>query len=134
MMSAVGAGQLEQARVRTGAVAAPPKKTFPWQTAIVHAPLIACIAVVVFPLYHALPGPARPADGLGDRDLPPPPVLHDDPERAGRSRAARRRRPRSLPLPVPAAAVLGEHRRSLRRALHLRLEPVPLAAPDHQHG
>ena len=52
-MSAVGAGQLEQTRVRTGAVAAPRKKQFPWQTAFVHALLIACIAVVVFPLYYA---------------------------------------------------------------------------------
>jgi hypothetical protein len=52
-MTAVGAGQLERARVRTGAVAAPRKKPFPWQTAIVHALLIACIAVVAFPLYYA---------------------------------------------------------------------------------
>src|SRR5436190_2399501 len=52
-MTAVGAGQLEQARLRTGAVAAPRKKPFPWHTAVVHALLIACIAVVVFPLYYA---------------------------------------------------------------------------------
>ena len=52
-MSAVGARQLEQARVRTGAVAAQGKKPFPWQRVIVHALLVACIAVVVFPLYYA---------------------------------------------------------------------------------
>ncbi len=52
-MTVVGAGQLEQVRVRTSAVAAPRKKPFPWQTAIVHALLIACIAVVAFPLYYA---------------------------------------------------------------------------------
>ncbi len=50
-MSAVGAGQLE--RVRVGVVAAPRKKPFPWNAAIVHALLIACIAVVAFPLYYA---------------------------------------------------------------------------------
>jgi sn-glycerol 3-phosphate transport system permease protein len=50
-MSAVGAGQLE--RVRIGAVTAPRKKPFPWNAAIVHALLIACITVVAFPLYYA---------------------------------------------------------------------------------
>jgi sn-glycerol 3-phosphate transport system permease protein len=49
----VGAGQLERARVEAGAVTAPRKKRFPWDTAIVHALLIACIAVVAFPLYYA---------------------------------------------------------------------------------
>ena len=50
-MSAVGAGQLE--RVRVGAVAAPRKKPFLWNAVIIHGLLIACIAVVVFPLYYA---------------------------------------------------------------------------------
>jgi sn-glycerol 3-phosphate transport system permease protein len=49
----VGAGQLEQARVRTGAVAAPGKKPFAWQNVVIHALLVACIAVVAFPLYYA---------------------------------------------------------------------------------
>ena len=49
----VGAGQLERVQVRMGAVAAPKKKPFPWQSVIVHALLVACIAVVVFPLYYA---------------------------------------------------------------------------------
>jgi sn-glycerol 3-phosphate transport system permease protein len=52
-VSAVGAGQLEQARVRTGAVAEQRKKPFPWSKMVVHALLIACIAVVAFPLYYA---------------------------------------------------------------------------------
>src|SRR6202171_307985 len=49
----IGAGQLEQARVRMGAVAAPRKKPFSWTTQVIHAVLIACIAVVAFPLYFA---------------------------------------------------------------------------------
>jgi sn-glycerol 3-phosphate transport system permease protein len=52
-VSAVGAGQLEQARVRTGTVAAQQRKRVQWQKTIVHALLIACIAVVAFPLYYA---------------------------------------------------------------------------------
>jgi len=52
-VSAVGAGQLEQVRVGTGAVVAPRNKPFPWQSVIVHALLVACIAVVAFPLYYA---------------------------------------------------------------------------------
>src|SRR5258705_12168749 len=50
----IGAGQLEQARVRMGAVVAPRKKPFSWTTLVIHAVLIACIAVVAFPLYFAL--------------------------------------------------------------------------------
>jgi sn-glycerol 3-phosphate transport system permease protein len=52
-MMSVGAGQLEQARVRVGAVAAPHKKPFPWHIVVIHALLVACIAVVAFPLYYA---------------------------------------------------------------------------------
>jgi sn-glycerol 3-phosphate transport system permease protein len=52
-VSAVGAGQLEQARVRTGALSEQRKKPFPWSKMVVHALLIACIAVVAFPLYYA---------------------------------------------------------------------------------
>jgi sn-glycerol 3-phosphate transport system permease protein len=50
----VGAGQLEQARVRMGAVAAPNKKPFPWHNVVIHLLLVACIAVVAFPLYYAM--------------------------------------------------------------------------------
>jgi len=53
-MMSVGAGQLEQARARVGSVVAPRKKPFAWQSLIVHALLVACIAVVAFPLYYAL--------------------------------------------------------------------------------
>jgi sn-glycerol 3-phosphate transport system permease protein len=52
-VSAVGAGQLERARARAGAVAAQRKQPFPSEKTIVHVLLIACIAVVVFPLYYA---------------------------------------------------------------------------------
>ena len=53
-MSAVGAGQLEQVRVRAGAaVVAPRKKPFDWHALAVHALLMACIAVIAFPLYYA---------------------------------------------------------------------------------
>ena len=50
-MAAVGATQLE--RVRARADVAPRGWRFPWGTLLVHALLIACIAVVVFPLYFA---------------------------------------------------------------------------------
>ena len=41
--------------------------------------------------------------------------------------------PHALPVVVPPAAVVGEHRRALRHPLRLRLEPVPVAADDHDH-
>ena len=52
----IGAGQLEQARARvgTGTVAATRRKPpVSWNTLAIHALLIACIAVVAFPLYFA---------------------------------------------------------------------------------
>jgi len=52
-VSAVGTTQLEHAQVRARATAAPRRKRFPWSSVVVHALLIACIAVVVFPLYFA---------------------------------------------------------------------------------
>ncbi|MGH7373954.1 MAG: sn-glycerol-3-phosphate ABC transporter permease UgpE [Candidatus Rokuibacteriota bacterium] len=52
-MSAVGTTQLEQARVRARERDAPRRTRFPWSSVFVHALLIACIAVVVFPLYFA---------------------------------------------------------------------------------
>ncbi|HEY7653551.1 MAG TPA: sn-glycerol-3-phosphate ABC transporter permease UgpE [Methylomirabilota bacterium] len=50
-MSAVGATQVE--RVRAQAAPASRQTRIPWGTLIVHALLIACIAVVAFPLYFA---------------------------------------------------------------------------------
>ena len=52
-MSAVGATQLEQAQVRARAAEAPRRERAGGGTLLVHALLIACIAVVVFPLYFA---------------------------------------------------------------------------------
>ncbi|HEY1126838.1 MAG TPA: hypothetical protein VGF83_03685, partial [Actinomycetota bacterium] len=48
-MSAV----LEQARVRAQEAAAPRQTRIPWASLLLHALLIACIALVVFPLYFA---------------------------------------------------------------------------------
>jgi sn-glycerol 3-phosphate transport system permease protein len=52
-LSAVGTTQIEQARVRAQATDAPRRARVPWGSWLVHALLIACIAVVVFPLYFA---------------------------------------------------------------------------------
>ena len=46
-------GALEQAQVRMGTLAPPRKKPFSWTTVAIHGLLIACIAVVAFPLYFA---------------------------------------------------------------------------------
>ena len=51
-MSAVGTAQV-QARVRAQAATAPRQKRLPSGTVLVHALLIACIALVAFPLYFA---------------------------------------------------------------------------------
>jgi sn-glycerol 3-phosphate transport system permease protein len=50
-VSAVGAGRLE--RVQARADATPRGRRVPWGSLLVHALLVACIAVVVFPLYFA---------------------------------------------------------------------------------
>ena len=50
-MSAVGAGRLE--RVQARADATPRGRRVRWGSLLVHALLVACIAVVVFPLYFA---------------------------------------------------------------------------------
>ena len=50
-MSAVGAGRLE--RVQARADATPRGRRVPWGSLLIHALLVACIAVVVFPLYFA---------------------------------------------------------------------------------
>jgi len=44
---------LEQARVRAQEAAAPRQTRIPWASLLLHALLIACIALVVFPLYFA---------------------------------------------------------------------------------
>ena len=54
-----------------------------------------------------------------------------DPGRTDRGRAHRRRRAVALLPGHPAAAVAHQHRRAVRDPVHLRLEPVPLAAADH---
>jgi len=50
-MNAVGTTRLEQVQSRVHA--APRRRRVPWDSLLVHAVLIACIAVVVFPLYFA---------------------------------------------------------------------------------
>ncbi|HEX7215239.1 MAG TPA: hypothetical protein VF578_13585, partial [Methylomirabilota bacterium] len=50
-MSAVDTTGLERARAR--ADVAPRRRGVPWGSVLLHALLIACIAVVVFPLYFA---------------------------------------------------------------------------------
>jgi len=53
-MTSASAGQLEQARVGVGTVAAARRKPpVSWNTLAIHVLLIACIAVVAFPLYFA---------------------------------------------------------------------------------
>jgi len=52
-VSAVGTTQLERARVRARAAAAPRQTRIPWGSLLLHAVLIACVALVVFPLYFA---------------------------------------------------------------------------------
>jgi sn-glycerol 3-phosphate transport system permease protein len=52
-MSAVGTTRLEPVQARVQVAATPRQKGFPWSSLLVHALLIACIAVVVFPLYFA---------------------------------------------------------------------------------
>ena len=77
--------------------------------------------------------PDGAADRLGDRDLPVPPVLPDRARRAGRGGAHRRRRADALLQGRAAAAVDDLDRRAVRHPVHLRLEPVPVAAAgDHR--
>src|SRR5215813_8769806 len=52
-MTTARAGQMEQVGVRRDAMAAPRKKPFAWNRLLVHVLLIACVAVVAFPLYFA---------------------------------------------------------------------------------
>ncbi|MCK7511268.1 MAG: hypothetical protein MZV70_49220 [Desulfobacterales bacterium] len=74
-----------------------------------------------------------PADRLGHRHLPVPPVLHDRARRAVRGRTASTAAgPMQLLLRHPAADVAHLHRGPVRDPVHLRLEPVPLAAADHE--
>ena len=75
--------------------------------------------------------PDAAADRLGHRDVPVPPVLPDRPRRARRGGAHRRRRPDALLPRRAAAAVQDQHRGAVRDPVHLRLEPVPVAAARH---
>ena len=88
---------------------------------------------VVSDLGHAghLRRPDGAADRLGDGDVPVPPVLPDDSRRARRGGAHRRRRADALLLGRRRAAVATQHRRAVRDPVHLRLEPVPVAAARH---
>src|ERR1700745_4215571 len=52
-MTTARAGQMEQGRGRMEAMAAPRKKPVSWNTLLIHVLLIACVAVVAFPLYFA---------------------------------------------------------------------------------
>jgi hypothetical protein len=74
--------------------------------------------------------PDDPADRLGHCDAVLPPVLHDHPRRADRGLQARRRGTFPLLQGYGAAAVAHQHRRAVRYPLHLRLEPVSVAAAD----
>jgi hypothetical protein len=76
-------------------------------------------------------GLTDPAHRLGHRHAAVPAVLPHRPRRAGRRGADRRRGADALLLERPAAAVAHQHRRPVRDPVHLRLEPVPVAAPDH---
>jgi sn-glycerol 3-phosphate transport system permease protein len=52
-MSAVGAGGVAQTRVSVAAAAGRRRRSIPWGSLVVHALLIACVAVIAFPLYYA---------------------------------------------------------------------------------
>src|SRR5262249_41038355 len=52
-MATARAGQMEQVDIRRDAMAAPRKKPFAWNLLLIHVLLIACVAVVAFPLYFA---------------------------------------------------------------------------------
>ncbi len=75
--------------------------------------------------------PDDSADRLGHRDAAVPPVLHDQSGRIAGSVQAGRGRPVPLLQGYGAAAVGDQHRGAVRDPLHLRLEPVSLAAAHH---
>ncbi len=76
--------------------------------------------------------PDHPADRLGDGDLPVPPVLPQRPRRTRRGGPGRRRQPDALLLGHPAADEPDLDRGDVRHPVHLRLEPVSVAAADHR--
>src|SRR6185312_12148411 len=76
----------------------------------------------------------HPADCLGDSDPAVPAVLPYHPRRTRRGGEDRRRGPAALSRRHGRAAVAHQSRGALRYSLHLRLEPVPLAAADHQQS
>ena len=52
-MSAVGAASVETARLDAAGAVGHRRRRVDWRAAVVHALLIACVAVVAFPLYYA---------------------------------------------------------------------------------
>jgi sn-glycerol 3-phosphate transport system permease protein len=52
-MSALDAGRLEQTQASARPASAPRRRPFDWHAGIVHILLIACVAVIAFPLYYA---------------------------------------------------------------------------------
>src|SRR6202022_4598119 len=71
------------------------------------------------------------ADRIRDRDTVVPAVLHDGAGRIAGGVAHRRRRTAPLFLGYAIAAVAHQHGGAVRDPLHLRLEPISLAAADY---
>src|SRR5207248_1481624 len=69
---------------------------------------------------------------LGHRDPAVPPVLPDDPRRARGGGEDRRRRPVAISDRHRHPFVAHQHLRAVRNPLHLRLEPVFVAASGHE--
>ena len=118
----------------------PLRMTFFW---VIFVTLMLPVEVRIVPTYgvvaglgmlDSLFGPDHPADRLGHRDLPVPPVLPERARRADRGGARRRRRAAALLLGHPAADEPHLHRGPVRDPVHLRLEPVSVAAADHDQG
>ena len=80
-----------------------------------------------------LRGAHAAADRFRHRDVPVPAVLPDDPRRARRGCTHRRRRSDALLLGRRRADEQDQHGRAVRHPVHLRLEPVPVAA-DRDHA
>ena len=115
----------------------PVRKLFFW---LIFLTLMLPVEVRIVPTYEVVAGfgmlnsysgPDPAADRLGHGDLPVPAILPDRARRTGRGRAGGRRAADALLRRYPAADEPHQHRGAVRHPLHLRLEPVPLAAADH---